>query len=424
MEIGRARAGVVLVRAFVYARRLHSPGLAIETTSPRFQSWLSGSWFMFKILRSAFLASILAGMVGAQTSTSSISLQAKLTGVPDGTASLAVKFYDSLTGGSQVGSTITLSAVPVQGGIVSVPVSPVDASIFNGATRYMGIRVNGGAELSPRTLVTSVPYAMRATGLAGPLATFSGQAISFEFLDSVDPEVQIGGHWAIGTAFAPGNFGIVRYRGSADVSRSLVMTAAGNVGIGTASPQATLDCAGSVILRRGLDVKMIGGNYALEVNRDTGVTSVRVLTITGADVAEPFDLTKSDILPDPLPGMVVSIDPANAGKLVVCSTPYDKKVAGAISGAGGLSVGVVMGKDNADPLIAGDHPVAMSGRVYVLCDATLGAIRPGDRLTTSSTPGHAMKAIDPAQWDGAVIGKAMTELKEGKGLVLVLVNLQ
>jgi hypothetical protein len=45
-------------------------------------------------------------------------------------------------------------------------------------------------------------------------------------------------------------------------------------------------------------------------------------------------------------------------------------------------------------------------------------------LTTSNTPGHAMKAADAVKAQGAIIGKAMTGLKEGKGLVLVLVNLQ
>ena len=37
---------------------------------------------------------------------------------------------------------------------------------------------------------------------------------------------------------------------------------------------------------------------------------------------------------------------------------------------------------------------------------------------------HAMKAADRTRAYGAVIGKAMTGLAEGRGLVLVLVNLQ
>jgi hypothetical protein len=35
-----------------------------------------------------------------------------------------------------------------------------------------------------------------------------------------------------------------------------------------------------------------------------------------------------------------------------------------------------------------------------------------------------MKVTDSAKAQGAIIGKAMTGLKEGKGLVLVLVTLQ
>jgi hypothetical protein len=51
-------------------------------------------------------------------------------------------------------------------------------------------------------------------------------------------------------------------------------------------------------------------------------------------------------------------------------------------------------------------------------------VRPGDLITTSATAGHGMKASDEAKRPGAVIGKAMSTLESGKGLVLVLVNLQ
>ena len=54
----------------------------------------------------------------------------------------------------------------------------------------------------------------------------------------------------------------------------------------------------------------------------------------------------------------------------------------------------------------------------------LAGIQPGDRLTTASLLGHAMKATDAGRSPGAVIGKAMTGLDEATGLVLVLVSLQ
>jgi hypothetical protein len=66
----------------------------------------------------------------------------------------------------------------------------------------------------------------------------------------------------------------------------------------------------------------------------------------------------------------------------------------------------------------------LTGRVYCWANASYGPIEPGDLLTTSDTPGHAMKVTDHAKAQGAIIGKAMTELKQGKGLVLVLVTLQ
>ena len=68
-------------------------------------------------------------------------------------------------------------------------------------------------------------------------------------------------------------------------------------------------------------------------------------------------------------------------------------------------------------------PVALSGRVWVYCDATR-PIKPGDLLTTSNTPGHAMKVMNHRRAQGAIIGKAMTGLQSGRGLVLVLVTLQ
>lgn len=75
-------------------------------------------------------------------------------------------------------------------------------------------------------------------------------------------------------------------------------------------------------------------------------------------------------------------------------------------------------------MLAGGQHVALTGKVYALASAVNGAIEAGELLTTSNVPGHAMKATDQARWPGAVIGKAMSSLNEGEGLVLVLVNLQ
>ena len=77
-----------------------------------------------------------------------------------------------------------------------------------------------------------------------------------------------------------------------------------------------------------------------------------------------------------------------------------------------------------DTVADGEYPVALTGRVWCWCDASNAPIVPGDRLTTSDTPGHAMSATDSIRAPGAVIGKAMSSLTEGRGLVLVLVQPQ
>jgi len=120
--------------------------------------------------------------------------------------------------------------------------------------------------------------------------------------------------------------------------------------------------------------------------------------------------------------MVVSIDPEVPGRLKVCAEAYDKKVAGIISGAGGVNPGLMMGDDGT--IASGDYPVALSGRVYVNASDINGEIEPGDFLTTASRSGYAMKVKDHKKAQGAIIGKAMTGLEEGEGLVLVLVTLQ
>lgn len=172
----------------------------------------------------------------------------------------------------------------------------------------------------------------------------------------------------------------------------------GKVGIGTTTPSKELTVCGNVVLQ----------------SKATGATILELGE--GLDYAEGFDVVQKD---EVAPGTVLVIDPDNTGKLTVSTTAYDTKVAGIVAGAKNLGSGVRLGTGQFD------QNVALAGRVYCNVDATEIAVRAGDLLTTSTAPGYAMKVADHTRSQGAVLGKAMESLEQGKkGQILVLVALQ
>ncbi len=178
----------------------------------------------------------------------------------------------------------------------------------------------------------------------------------------------------------------------------------------------TTDNVGDFVITYGTDANPTANEKMLQIDRD-GTTKVKVLEILGADVAERFPCSESVE-----PGQVVMIDASNPGKLCLARGAYNRCVAGVVSGAGNLPVGAILGNL---PESAGAPAIALSGRVWVQCDATERAIQPGDLITTADRAGHAMAVGDFSRATGATIGKAMTALEQGKsGLVLVLINLQ
>jgi len=161
------------------------------------------------------------------------------------------------------------------------------------------------------------------------------------------------------------------------------------------------------------------GVTKIDLNGINGTTTTKVLQITGgSDIAEPMPVADGVAL---VAGSVLVIDEGNPGQLRLSHRSYDRRVAGVLSGAGGVRPGLTLGPSE----VLGDGPlVALSGRVFCRATTSNGPIRPGDMLTTSDSPGLGMKATSKKRSRGAVIGKAMSALNDGEGLVLVLIQPQ
>jgi hypothetical protein len=165
------------------------------------------------------------------------------------------------------------------------------------------------------------------------------------------------------------------------------------------------------------EASLASGIPPLKIVNSSGNVEVRGdIQLTNADCAEDFDIGDANLVES---GTVMVL--GNEGSLHQSCQPYDKRVAGVISGAGGYKPGIVLDKRESQ---SNRQPVALLGKVYCKVDAQYASVEVGDLLTTSSTPGYAMKASDPLKAFGAIIGKALQPLTAGQGLIPILIALQ
>jgi hypothetical protein len=168
------------------------------------------------------------------------------------------------------------------------------------------------------------------------------------------------------------------------------------------------------ISESGIGVRGKGGRLAGLFEGDVEVTGD--LRLTNADCAEDFDIADASSIE---PGTVMVL--GDEGALYRSQKAYDKRVAGVVSGAGDYRPGIILDKQQSSN---NRQPIALLGKVFCKVDAKYGAISVGDLLTTSPTPGYAMRVEDPLKAFGAVIGKALRPLTDDQGLIPILIALQ
>ena len=153
-------------------------------------------------------------------------------------------------------------------------------------------------------------------------------------------------------------------------------------------------------------------HFCVQTSGGTPTAEGRSLTVqeidAGADLGEIYYSN------NPIdPGTVVTLDNSLAAGVKPTEKAYDKSTLGVVSTRPGLLLGGE-GQNEGYATI-----LALKGRVPVKVNIEGGEIKAGDFLTSSSTPGVAMKAVR----SGSVIGVAMQDYSgDGVGKIMVYVQ--
>lgn len=242
------------------------------------------------------------------------------------------------------------------------------------------------------------------------------------------------------------NVGTIQYRTGTSGDNFFSMTPDGKMGVGIVNPTGQLSVSNTTINQAPADAMGVmraamTGGFGIHTNLSTNSSdgtafyflALRTSESTapnnkflfrndghafadqawnggGADVAEMYHIIGQGE-PGDLVSLVSPKQSTEPGKTLKVSEghQYDAQVLGIISTAPGLVAGYgdadtsmeLTIKKQTDPR----KPVALAGRVPVKVNLENGPIKAGDFLTSSSTPGVAMKATKT----GRIVGQAMED---------------
>jgi len=120
------------------------------------------------------LAGLLTGAAAQAQAPGTMVYQGRLltaAGLPVTAAtSVTFRIYSVASGGTALW-TETRSVTPDANGVFTIELGTTTAlttSTFDGSVRYLGIQVSGESEMTPRQVLSSTPYALRAAAAAAP----------------------------------------------------------------------------------------------------------------------------------------------------------------------------------------------------------------------------------------------------------------
>lgn len=287
------------------------------------------------------------------------------------------------------GSSATLTGA--QGYVLGQSSISTTGGLFGNSLQVSGSGVVGGAAAAAGAGATD----LTATG-----AVFFGTGGSYKVTSAGDATLGVTntGNLQLPTPANSDAFvTLTSWTGSAQTGRIVFSTATAsrNNGLCSISGNGTLNCRGSLNGNSQPDL-------AEHVQAESDVTAADVVAISERPAPEAGYWGERTLVRR-------------------SARPYEVGLVGVIAGSdSGLSIGAGFFDESGRPR-PGVRPLALAGRVPVKVTLEGGPIRAGDALTSSSTPGHAMRASEPGPGVGVAL-EAFDGSKGERGSVMVFVD--
>lgn len=331
-----------------------------------------------------------------------------------GVRNMTFRIYDAVIAGTKLHEE-TINNVSVRDGVFNVVLgdsTPLNANVFANGPRFIGITIAPDAkELIPRQRLHPVPWAQLATN-----ATNATNAANAATATTLVPNATLNGAVTIKNSplyLNNNNTWVWDIRPDANGVLRFVELNSGFLRL-SINPNGNVQVPGdfttrSVSLDSGTRIDSNGANVIGKVTATLGFNGRCIPPGFGwdgscnQDVAETFG---TDQRTEPGDLVVFIPEDRTFPAVQLATRPYEGAIVGVVSTDPGLVF------DQGETRLSGDNRnlitdkktvVAMVGRVPTKFSLENGPIAVGDPLTSSSTPGAAMKATQA----GRIIGYAM-----------------
>lgn len=382
-----------------------------------------------------------------------INYQGKLTDlndvpVPNGNYPITFTIYDAPSGGNVKWTETQM--VPVANGVFSIllgSVTPLQQSIFTGDC-WLGLKVGTDTEMLPRQQIVSVAYALRTAAHNHWGETWSGSGTGLTLIGSDGAAL----HAETSTHLSEAIYGENRSSETGNTAiRGVSSNGTGVMGLGGQNGVWGWGQDGAGVIGWGTDgygvlaQNIQDNNYGLYVwgtSCHQGYATFAagksgyVVEICQNGSAHPLETGDVVVISGSAPAIIGDIPVVKIRKADI---EYSTAVMGVVDKrytaktvlrkmptvTGGMGeASFHEGHYSNESVAPGEYLSVVTLGAYeaIKVDASYAPIQVGDLLTTSETPGYAMKAIDPKV--GTIIGKALEPLTSGKGTIAVLITLQ